>query len=148
MNSLRLRGCRGLTLVIDFIFKFTINSLSLVLRLLLVFLTILLRLHDVVHQIIDILIIHLLFGVIEFCLLRLVFARLLALVICSFLLSHSTRRIKVILATVLGEAATIALVATLHFPLMILELNAIVEDLFACYSSRISLTRLLSAFSI
>ena len=108
-------------------------------------------LHDVVHQVIDVLIIHLLFRVVIDLLLHLIFACLLALIIRAFLLNttlmHPICRIKVIFRAILGQAATITLAAPLHLPLMIFELYAVLEDLFACRHAVIGV-RLCATFSI
>ena len=74
-------------------------------------------------------------------LLHLVTARLLALVIGSFLLGaslvHPTARVVrvVVLRAILRQAATITFGATLHLPLMIFELDAVVEDLIANWTA-------------
>ena len=111
-----------------------------------------LRLHDVVHQVVDVLIIHLLFRVVIDFLLRLALAGLLALVVRSFLLSaalmHPICRVEVILRAILSQAATITLcIAPLHLPLMIFELYAVLENLFACRNVVIRVS-LLASFSI
>lgn len=81
-----LGGGSGLTLGLVFILEL-INSLALAFGFLLILLAILLRLHDIIHEVIDVLIIHLFVGVVILSRLRLMFARLLALVISTFLLN-------------------------------------------------------------
>ena len=139
MYGLRLLSLRSwlggesrLTLGLNFVLEL-VNPLALVLRFLLVLFPILLRLHDVVHEVIDVLIIHLLVGVVIFGRLLLIFSRLLTLFICTFLLDTSlvcpTIRIKVIFRAILSQAATITLAIRLSLPLMILELYAIIKVL-------------------
>ena len=91
-------------------------------------------LHDVLHQIVDVLIIHLLFRLIVLLLLHFIAARLLSLVIGTFLLGasmvHPATRVRVVvLRAILRQAPTITLCIVLHLPLMILELYAVIKDL-------------------
>ena len=111
-------------------------GLALVLALFVLLLSFLLGLHNVVHQVVNALSIHLLFRVVIFGGLSLVFARLLSLLVYSLLVRVSLMgpcsRVKVVFRAVFGQAAAVALAAVvLHLPLVVFERDAVLEVLLA-----------------
>ena len=115
------------------VFVFVVDPLTL-LGLLLVLLALLLRLHDVVHQVVDVLIIHLLVRVVKLRTLSLVLLRL-PLICAPFLLCIALplvpQKVVVRNLTIVCLAAAHAL-SVMHGSLMIRELVTIRESVLAC----------------